>query len=204
VLAEMALDINPALELSKFPLGVSDDNLDDFLAGVDLYVDSLDFFALDARRKVFAACAARGIPATTVAPIGMGAALLNFLPGGMSFEDYFRFEGQTEDEQMLRFLLGLSPAMLQMRYVADDTRVDFEAQKVPSTGMACELSAGIAGTQAVKILLGRGDVIVAPRGLHFDAYRNKMVITWRPWGNNNPIQRIALKVARRRFEQRGS
>jgi molybdopterin/thiamine biosynthesis adenylyltransferase len=204
VLAEMALDINPELELGKFPSGVSDDNLDDFLAGVDLYVDSLDFFALDARRKVFAACAARGIPATTVAPIGMGAALLNFLPGGMSFEDYFRFEGQTEDEQMLRFLLGLSPAMLQMRYVADDTRVDFEAQKVPSTGMACELSAGIAGTQAVKILLGRGDVIVAPRGLHFDAYRNKMVITWRPWGNNNPIQRIALKVARRRFEQRGS
>jgi molybdopterin/thiamine biosynthesis adenylyltransferase len=202
VLAEMALDINPELGLKTYAQGVTDDNLDEFLDGVDLYVDSLDFFALDMRRKVFAACADKGIPATTVAPIGMGAALLNFLPGEMSFEQYFRFEGQEEQEQMLRFLMGLSPAMLQMRYVVDDTRIDLEAQKVPSTGMACEMCAGIAGTQALKILLGRGDVVVAPRGLHFDAYRNKMVITWRPWGNNNPLQRIALKVARRRFERR--
>ena len=202
VLAEMALDINPELVIKKFSEGVTEENLNSFLAGVDLYVDSLDFFALSMRRRLFAACAERGIPATTVAPIGMGAALLNFLPGGMSFEEYFRFEGQSQQEQMLRFLLGLSPAMLQMRYVADDTRVDLEAQKVPSTGIACELCAGVAGTQAIKILLKRGDVIVAPRGLHFDAYRNKMVITWRPWGNNNPIQRLALKVARRRFERR--
>ena len=72
-----------------------------FLEDVDLYVDSLDFFALDMRRKVFAACAEKGIPATTVAPVGMGAALLNFLPGHMTFEEYFRFEGQSEDEQML-------------------------------------------------------------------------------------------------------
>jgi len=202
VLAEMALDINPELVIKKFSEGVTEENLNSFLEGVDLYVDSLDFFALSMRRRLFAACAERGIPATTVAPIGMGAALLNFLPGGMSFEEYFRFEGQSQQEQMLRFLLGLSPAMLQMRYVADDTRVDLEAQKVPSTGIACELCAGVAGTQAIKILLKRGDVIVAPRGLHFDAYRNKMVITWRPWGNNNPIQRLALKVARRRFERR--
>ncbi len=202
VLAEMALDINPELDLKKYPDGVTDDNLDDFLNGVDLYVDGLDFFALDMRRKVFAACADKGIPASTVAPIGMGAALLNFLPGQMSFEAYFRFEGHDEQEQMLRFLLGLSPAMLQMPYVVDDTRVDLEAQRVPSTPMACDMCAGIAGTQAVKILLGRGDVIVAPRGLHFDAYRNKMVTTWRPGGNGNPLQRLALKVARRRFERR--
>ena len=201
VLAEMALDINPELLINKYPEGVTDEDLDGFLDGVDLYVDSLDFFALDMRRKVFAACAEKGIPATTVAPVGMGAALLHFLPRHMTFAEDFRFEGQSEEEQMLRFLLGLTPAMLQMGYMADDSRVDFKAQKVPSTGIACELCAGVAGTQAVKILLGRGDVIVAPRGLHFDAYRNKMAITWRPWGNNNPLQRIALKIARRRFER---
>jgi molybdopterin/thiamine biosynthesis adenylyltransferase len=200
VLAEMALDINPELSIRKHPQGVTDENLGEFLDGVDLYVDGLDFFALDMRRKLFSACADRGIPATTVAPVGMGAALLNFLPGHMSFEEYFRFEGQAKDEQMLRFLLGLTPAMLQMRYVVDDSRVDLEAQRVPSTGIACELCAGVAGTQAVKILLGRGDVITAPRGLHFDAYRNKMTITWRPWGNNNPLQKLALSLARKKFE----
>ena len=48
--------------------------------------------------------------------------------------------------------------------------------------MACELCAGFAGTYALKILLNRGDVPVAPRGIHFDAYRNKLTTTWRPGG----------------------
>ncbi|MCB1701940.1 MAG: ThiF family adenylyltransferase [Pseudomonadales bacterium] len=199
VLSERARDINPGLALKTFPDGIAEDNLDDFLDGVDLYVDSLDFFALDIRRKVFAACARKGIPATTAAPIGMGVALLNFMPGGMTFENYFQFEGQDENEQMLRFLLGLSPAMLHAPYVVDDTRIDLERQKVPSTGMACELCAGVVGTQAVKILLRRGKVITAPRGMHFDAYRNKMVITWRPGGNRNPLQRLGLHFGRKRF-----
>jgi hypothetical protein len=51
----------------------------------------------------------------------------------------------------------------------------------------------------LKILLGRGKVPAAPHGLHFDAYRNKLVRTWRPGGNNNPLQRLLLSVARRRF-----
>lgn len=199
VMAEMALEINPELDIRRFPEGVNADNLDDFLEGVDLYVDSLDFFALDIRRRVFAACAARGIPATTAAPLGMGAALLNFLPGQMSFEEYFCLEGQPEDEQLLRFLLGLSPAMLQMGYLVDPTRVDLANHRGPSTPMACDLCAGIVGVQALKILLGRGKVPAAPWGLHFDAYRNRLAHTWRPGGNRHPVQRLGLWVARRRL-----
>lgn len=43
VLSEMALDINPALELRTFPKGINEDCLDEFLDGVDVYVDGLDF-----------------------------------------------------------------------------------------------------------------------------------------------------------------
>ena len=60
VLAELAADINPELDLRTFPQGVNRDNLDAFLDGVDLYVDSLDFFAVETRRMVFAACAEKG------------------------------------------------------------------------------------------------------------------------------------------------
>jgi len=202
VLEELALDINPELSLVKFSSGVDIENLDDFLDGVDLYVDSLDFFAVEIRQAVFAACAQKGIPAITAAPLGMGVAFLAFLPGQMTFEEYFRLAGQAEDEQLLRFLLGLSPAMLQVNYLVDDTRLDLNAHKGPSTPMACELCAGMAGTHALKILLNRGDVPAAPRGLHFDAYRNKMAKTWRPMGNNNPIQRLGLKIARKRLSSK--
>ncbi len=199
VLEELAKDINPELELRTFPDGIGRDNLDQFLDGVDLYVDGLDFFVLDIRRALFAACAEKSIPAITAAPLGMGVALLNFLPGKMTFEQYFQLEGQSEDEQQLRFLLGLSPSMLQMPYLVDYSQVDLANQKGPSTPMACELSAGMAATHALKILLNRGKVPAAPWGVHFDAFRNRLSNTWRPGGNSNPMQKLGLMIARKRL-----
>jgi molybdopterin/thiamine biosynthesis adenylyltransferase len=199
VLAGMARDINPEVEIDVFDEGVTSANLDAFLEGVDLYVDGLDFFAFSARNDVFAACARKAIPASTAAPLGMGAALLTFAPGRMTFEEYFRWNGCSEEEKAVRFLIGLSPAMLQRGYLVDRTAVSFSARQGPSTTMACELCAGLAATVALKILLGRGKVLFAPRGLHFDAYRNKLVRTWRPGGNRNPLQRLALHIARKQL-----
>ncbi len=199
VLAAMALDINPEVHIDKFAAGVNEHNLDAFLQGVDIYIDGLDFFAFDARRRVFAACAERGIPAVTVAPVGMGVALLNFLPGGMSFEQYFQWGDRSEDEQALRFLIGLAPAGLHRAYLVDMSRVDLNARRTPSTIMACQLCAGVAATETLKILLGRGPVACAPHGMQFDAYRNRLVRTWRPGGNKNPLQQLALWVGRRQL-----
>lgn len=200
VLAEMALDINPELDIRRFPMGVEADRIDAFLDGVDLYVDGLDYFALDIRRQVFARCAALGIPAVTAAPLGMGVALLNFLPGAMSFEDYFQLEGLSPDEQAIRFLLGLSPRMLQLAYLVDRSRVNFAEKRGPSTVMACQMCAGFAATEALKILLKRGRILAAPRGVHFDAYRYRFTRTWRPGGNSNWMQRLTLSIARHQLK----
>ena len=199
VMVALVRDINPESDIKIFPKGVDSSNLADFFTGVDLYLDGLDFFAFDARRAAFTACSRFGIPAITAAPLGMGVALLNFLPGGMTFEEYFRLEGCDEAEQALRFLLGLSPAMLQMAYLVDPSRVDLAEHRGPSTVMACQLCSGFAATEALKILLKRGKVRVAPYGVHFDAYRNKLAHTWRPRGNLNPLQRLALVIAKKRL-----
>jgi sulfur-carrier protein adenylyltransferase/sulfurtransferase len=199
VMAQLARDINPELDIRQFPEGVTGENASEFLRDADVYVDGLDFFVPQARAVTFGACARLGIPATTAAPLGMGAALLNFLPGRMTFEEYFGFEGQPPEEQVLRFLVGLSPAMLQRTYLVDRTRVNFEEQRGPSTIIACQLCAGVAGAEVLKILLKRGRVVAAPWGVHFDAYRNLCKTTWRPWGHRNPIQRLARALARRQF-----
>jgi len=199
VMLAMARDINPDLDVRVFNEGVDAGNLDAFLADGDVYLDGLDFFALDMRRRVFAACHAKGIPAVTVAPLGMGAALLNFVPGGMSFETYFQLEGRTEHEQALRFLVGLSPAMLQMSYLVDPSRVDLARRRGPSSVIAVQLCSGIAAAQVLKLILRRGEVVAAPHGLHFDAFRNRLKHTWRPGGNRNPLQRLLLALATRRL-----
>lgn len=199
VMIRQALDINPDLDITGFADGVTTDNLDAFLDGVDIYVDGLDFFAFQARQQVFAACETKNIPAVTAAPLGMGAAVLNFLPGGMSFNNYFRLDDGPEAEKPLRFLMGLAPARLQMGYLADPSAVDLANRKGPSTIMSCQLCAGVAATEALKILLGRGPVRTAPKGYHFDAYRNKLALTWRPGGNRNPLQRLAIALAKRKL-----
>lgn len=197
VMARMTADINPDTELTCFEQGVTAENIDEFLDGADVYVDSLDFFALDARKLVFKRCEELDIPVVTAAPLGMGCAFLSFMPGKMSFEQYFCFENHSREEQLLRFLVGVSPAMLQRNYLVDHSRVDFREQRGPSTVMAVKLCSGIAITNTLKILLKRGEVISAPSGLHFDAYRNKFTKTWRPFGNKGLLPRIMLFIARR-------
>ena len=199
VLARMVKDINPEAEVRIFPEGVNKGNLKEFLGGVDLYVDALDFFAFDARQQTFAACAELGIPATTAAPLGMGAALLNFMPGQMTFEEYFQWGNLPELDKAIRFVVGLAPAGLHRPYLVVPEAVNFAERRGPSTFMACQLCAGIVATEALKILLGRGKVLAAPHGVQFDAYRNKLSRTWRPGGNGNLLHRLMIGVAKRQM-----
>lgn len=199
VLASMARDINPDAEIDIFPGGVQPDNLDAFFRDVDVYVDGLDAFAFGAREAVFAHCAARQIPATTAAPLGMSTAVMNFLPGHMTFEEYFQLAGRSDDEKAIRFLVGLAPALLHRHYLVDKSRVDLRARKGPSSVIACQLCAGVAAGETLKILLKRGTVRSAPHGFQFDAFRNRFAHTWRPGGNRHPLNRIAIALAKRQL-----
>jgi tRNA threonylcarbamoyladenosine dehydratase len=198
-MARLALDVNPDIDLRKFPQGVKPENVDEFLRDVDIYVDGLDFFALPARRMVFAKCREKGIPVLTAAPLGIGTAFLYFSPAGMSAEDYFKWDGHEVQEQYARFIAGLSPAMLNRDYLVAPQAVNFKEKRGPSTIMACDLCAGVMGASVLKILLGRGRMRAAPWGMHFDAYHQKLKFTWRPFGNANPLQRLLLKFIRPRL-----
>lgn len=199
VLSEMALEINPGLDLRRFPEGIQAHNLDEFLQGVDLYVDGLDFFSFSARRMTFAACEKRGIPVVTAAPLGLGVALVIFGPGGMSFEEYFGFENCDDLEMAIRFLVGLSPAMLQRGYVADMGRIDLAKHIGPSSISSCQLCAGVAAVEVLKLLLNRSGVKLAPWGAQFDAYRMIYRRTWRPMGARNPLQCLMRMLVRRQL-----
>ena len=197
VMAEMALAINPELHIGRFTQGVTADDVDSFLQNVDLFVDGFDFFVLGIRRLVFRRCAELGIPAITAAPIGMGTNWLIFVPGGMTFEQYFRLDGQSETEQYLRFLMGLAPAGVHRKYLVDPTRVDLQRKIGPSTSSSCQLCAGVVGVEAVKLLLGRNNVWPAPLHHHFDPYAGTFRRTRLRWGMAGPMQSAKLALARR-------
>lgn len=208
VMEETLRGINPEATVKNFKEGINEENLEEFLDGVDVYIDSLDIFALEIRRKVFRRCYEKGIPTITAAPMGMGTAMLCFKPGEMTFDEYFAIvdpaPGASEQEKeqifsdnIMRFVTGVSPSVQQRHYLVDRSSVNFFKKKVPSTCMGISLAAGVLCSNVLKLLLDRGDVIHAPRGLHFDAYRNKLIKTWRPWGNKNPMQRFMFWYLKR-------
>jgi sulfur-carrier protein adenylyltransferase/sulfurtransferase len=197
VLAERAREVNPGVEISSFDEGIDDANLDDFLAGTHLCIDALDFFVIDIRRALYRRCAELGIPVINAAPLGMGAAMLVFMPGGMSFEDWFRLDGLSEEHQYVNYLLGMAPSALHRGYLVDESRVDLRGRRGPSTVAGCELCAAIASVTAVKLLIGRGPVRAVPHYHHFDAYRGRWIVRRLRFGNRNPVQRLKILLTRR-------
>ena len=62
-----------------------------------------------------------------------------------------------------------------------------------------EASIYVGSFDTVMVSFERGGVIAAPWGVHFDAYKNRMKRTWRPFGNAHPLQRALIALMKRRY-----
>lgn len=173
VMGETARRINPHCKVETFPEGINLGNIDAFLSGVDVVVDGLDFFALDARRLLYRACHSRGIPVVNAGPVGYGAALLVFLPDGPSFDDYFGLrKDMTRAEQLLAIGLGLVPTV---NTDIDPSRMRLEAQQAPALASTCMLCSAAAATEVLKLLSGRGHLAAVPHGTYIDLFRGRVM-----------------------------
>lgn len=199
VMAELARGVNPELELRAWHEAVTPANIDEFLRDVDLVVDGIDFFAIEARRRLFAEARRRGVWAHTAGPIGFSAAWLSFDPGGMSFDDYFDLrDNQPALEQLIAFAVGLTPKATHLAYL-DLSKVKPGTGIGPSSALACQMCSGVAAAETLKILLRRGGVRAAPYYFQFDAYRRKFCQGRLRAGNRHPWQRVKRRWLLRRF-----
>lgn len=203
VTAAMVLSINPTAAVEVFAGGVTRGNVDDFVRGAGAVVDGLDFFALEARRQLFAAARRAGATVLSAGPLGFGGTLHVFGPGGMSFDDYFDLhDGQDPFDQLVNFVLGLAPGALHAPYL-DFRTVDPATGRGPSSIVGTQLAACLVGAEAVRILLGRGPSRLAPEYLQFDAYRRILKTGRLPSGNRGLLQRLKRIVLLRRARALG-
>jgi molybdopterin/thiamine biosynthesis adenylyltransferase len=203
VMADEARAINPELQLRVFPEAITPENIDSLLDGVDLVLDGIDFFALETRRLVFREARRRGIWALTAGPIGFSAAWLVFAPDGMSFDDYFDLDDAMDRaDQLVAFLAGLTPRASHLAYL-DLTQVDPQSGRGPSAGLACQLCAGVAAAEAVKILLNRAPIRPAPWFFQFDAYRQRLYQGRLRRGNRSASQRLKRWLMKKKLARLG-
>lgn len=200
VAKKMALEINPESIIETFPQGITKENYRDFLKGVDIVVDGLDVFQIDLRILLYEFAHEMGIPVITAAPLGMGTSYLSFNPKGMSFNKYFDIhENLSSNEKLVRFLSGLAPKGLHLSYMKYTEFINIEKQDVPSLHIGCIAATTAVASVCTKIVLNRGKVLWAPRGVHTDYFKNKTSTFWRPWGNKNPIQRLIIFIIKIKF-----
>jgi molybdopterin/thiamine biosynthesis adenylyltransferase len=199
VMAAEARAINPDVEIDVLPEAITPDNATDFLAGTDVFVDGVDFFALDARRLLFRTARELGIWGVTAGPIGFSAAWISFDPNGMKFDRYFDLnDGMDRMEQLIAFGVGLAPAATHMRYL-DLGRVNLQARTGPSLPIACQLASGVASSEILKILVGRGEVRPAPYYNQFDPFTGQLRSGRLLWANRHPWQRLKRWWLQRHF-----
>jgi len=198
VMKEHALCVNPYIDIKEFPQGINKDTVDEFLAGVDVVLDSLDFFAFDARRLLFTRAREKGVHVITAGPLGFSSAMLIFAPDkGMGFDEYFNIvEGMKPEEQYLAFALGLAPKATQFKYM-DTSKLSFKSGKGPSLNLACQLCSSLAGTEALRIILKKKGLKPVPYYFQFDPFVQKYYKKKLSWGNKNFLQQIKFKVVRK-------
>ena len=200
VMVEEVLDINPYAEIRRFPQGIERQNIDAFLAGVDVVVDGIDFFNFEVRRMLFNRARELGIHVVTAGPLGYSAAMLVFAPDrGMGFDDYFDIQdGMTLEEKLLSFMIGLAPRAAHRHYI-DPQSIDLENHQGPSLGAGCENCASSAAAEIVRILLGHKGVRPAPYYSQYDPYARKFHQGYLPFGNRNLFQRLKRRSVKRQL-----
>lgn len=203
-MANMVRDINPEVDLRLFPQGVRPDNVDAFLADVDVVLDSVDFFSIDARTLIHRRARALGKTVLFSAPLGFSATLHVFTPEGMSFERYFDLrDTMSKFERLIAFAIGLAPRGTHWSYM-DLNKVSVAERAGPSLAGACDLAAGLVSAEALSCLLRRRPPRAAPCFSQFDPYRRKFVQGRLWWANRGPLQRLKRWFLARKFRDQAS
>jgi len=201
VMAEMAMDIHPGLSLRVFDEGVQPENVHDFLKGVDVVVDSIDFFQMKARRLLYKTAREMDIPVVFSAPLGFSGTLHVFTPEAMSFDEYFDIKDEMSNyNQLVSFAVGLCPRGTHWKYM-DSSKVDLASQSGPSLSSACNIASGMLTTEVLSLLLKRDGRPVKPVPYYaqFDSYRRIYRTGCLRFGNRGPIQRFKRWVVARQF-----
>ena len=194
VLAEMVRDINPEANIKIFTEGVTDENIDSFLADADIFVDGIEFFEIEMRRRLFQKAYAKNIYAITSAPLGFGSTLQVFAPHGMTFDQYFGIlDKQSYEEKIASFAAGLAPHPYHIKYM-DLSKVSFSRRKGPAVAPACTLAASLLGTEVVRIITKKGPIHPVPKYLQFDMLKRKYKYRCLWLGGKNPLHRLKSAI----------
>ncbi len=171
VMMERLRDINPRVEVTPVPEGITFENVEELVAQADYVVDMVDFHGLREKVALSRAARAQGKVVLTAPSIVNGGLLYVFRPDGVTFEEFFDYEdGLSKAEVGPRFLRRLIP-----RYPADAPREMYLAaargeRTLPLDAVGVDQAAVLLVAALENLVLGRLErVVFVPKGVLVDA-----------------------------------
>ena len=204
VIKKTLLDINPEAEVEVFKDGITLGNAEEFLKGVDVYVDGLDFFVMPIRRLVFGTCHKLGIPATTAAPAAWGVTCMSFSEDTkITFDAFFDLHDDMPMlTQYLHFYIGLRGKNIFEGSLMDEATLDLVNQDLSVTTAGISAATAAIVTEVVKIVLQRGNLKYVPYFFQYDFYNQKFAQCYLPKGNQSMMQKIKIRYGKRVLRKR--
>jgi len=153
VYEELLRQINPDVRVRAHTEGITDANVNDFLAGADILIDCLDVAVAPAlRAEMFAGARSAGLYAATGAMISFGGVMAVAAPDGLPMDLINAHEDESiRDSHLPKFLDEIFVPEFVRR--VERTIGQFKA---PSIAVSPALLGLMLSTEAVTILLGAG------------------------------------------------
>jgi len=177
VIQQALKSINPYVSIYGFPEGLTENNLENFLEGVSLVIDGLDFFCLSIRKSLFDACRKRGLYILSCPIFGFGTSLAVFSPEGPSFDQFFGpIPKQIDAKYAMNFGRSYFPSFPKYINLAAYLEAMQKNKPIPSFATSCSLSGAVTAAEAVFILLNKKKPICVPLIRHYDLFDGKIVV----------------------------
>lgn len=175
VLKDYALSFHDEIQVETYPEGITEENIDAFLEGVDVLVDAIDFMAPVIRKKMLDRAKAKGIFAFLAPAMGFGASLIIFDPAGISHDDFF---GEMPEKMTPEYVINIGNKLFPNipDYVDMDAYMEGAAGKkyLPTFSTAVMLASTMVATNVVLALVDGSVEFSAPQVLWLDLKVNKM------------------------------
>jgi molybdopterin/thiamine biosynthesis adenylyltransferase len=195
VLAEQIQCINPNIKVTTYDKGLSEGNVEEFLAGTSMVIDGLEFFCMSLRKKLFDHARNLGIHVLSSPIFGFGTSLAVFSPTGPTFEDCF---GPVPDVLDINYKINYGRSFFPKFPKYIDIVAYFEAMKenrpIPSITTSCALSGAVTAAEAIFILLQKRDPVYFPFVRRFDLHEASIHIEDSRKKNPGPFKKLALKL----------
>jgi len=202
VIQQALKSIDPHVSIDVFPEGLTENNLKDFLEGVSLVIDGLDFSCFSIRKSLFDACKKKGLYILSCPIFGFGTSLAVFSPKGPSFEQFFGPIPQKIDAKYaMNFGRSFFPSF--PKYI--NLAVYFEAiqknKPIPSFATSCNLSGAVTAAETVFILLNKKKPTCIPLIKHYDLFDDKIAVRKSSGKKTNFLKKGILRMILRRRKE---